>query len=137
MLQHGHAYIHGSLSQCPKVVRCTQVYVWARRHQYVTLSFLGIFTFTAPYLPWVLLAFSVVLRSSPVVDLMGMLAGAPFLPCHYKQNAACMVLLHSLLCALSVCHTAAADWPIIGSVTSNGVPTTLTPSASGEEVAAI
>lgn len=52
-----------------------QVYVWARRHQYVTLSFLGIFTFSAPYLPWVLLAFSVVLRSSPVVDLMGMLAG--------------------------------------------------------------
>lgn len=52
-----------------------QVYVWARRHQYVTLSFLGIFTFTAPYLPWVLLAFSVVLHSSPVVDLMGMLAG--------------------------------------------------------------
>ncbi|KAL3149109.1 hypothetical protein ABBQ32_001949 [Trebouxia sp. C0010 RCD-2024] len=51
------------------------VYVWARRHQYVTLSFLGIFTFTAPYLPWVLLAFSVVLHSSPVVDLMGMLAG--------------------------------------------------------------
>lgn len=58
-----------------------QVYVWARRHQYVTLSFLGIFTFTAPYLPWVLLAFSVVLRSSPVVDLMGMLAGIPPSPC--------------------------------------------------------
>jgi hypothetical protein len=35
-----------------------QVYVWGRRHQYVNLSFLGIFTFTAPYLPWVLLAFS-------------------------------------------------------------------------------
>lgn len=34
------------------------MYVWGRRHQYVNLSFLGIFTFTAPYLPWVLLAFS-------------------------------------------------------------------------------
>ena len=45
----------------------------------MTLSFLGIFTFTAPYLPWVLLAFSLVLRSNPVVDLMGMLAGTfPF-----------------------------------------------------------
>lgn len=32
--------------------------MWGRRHQYVNLSFLGIFTFTAPYLPWVLLAFS-------------------------------------------------------------------------------
>lgn len=51
------------------------VYVWARRHQYVTMSFMGVFNFTAPYLPWVLLAFSVVLGSSPVVDLLGMAAG--------------------------------------------------------------
>ncbi|KAI3433463.1 hypothetical protein D9Q98_003276 [Chlorella vulgaris] len=51
------------------------VYVWGRRHQYVNLSFLGIFTFTAPYLPWVLLAFSFMLGSSPVVDLLGMVAG--------------------------------------------------------------
>ena len=50
--------------------------MWGRRHQYVNLSFLGIFNFTAPYLPWVLLAFSVVLGSSPVVDLLGMVAGA-------------------------------------------------------------
>ncbi len=53
------------------------MYVWGRRHQYVTLSFLGIFNFTAPYLPWVLLGFSVVLGSSPVVDLLGMVAGVP------------------------------------------------------------
>lgn len=52
-----------------------QVYVWGRRHPYVSLSFLGIFNFTAPYLPWVLLAFSVILRSSPVVDILGMVAG--------------------------------------------------------------
>jgi|UniRef100_A0A7S1SZ48 Derlin-2/3 len=51
------------------------VYVWGRRHQYVNLSLMGIFNFTAPYLPWVLLAFSVVLGSSPVVDLLGMAAG--------------------------------------------------------------
>ncbi|GAX83467.1 hypothetical protein CEUSTIGMA_g10892.t1 [Chlamydomonas eustigma] len=51
------------------------VYVWGRRHQYVNLSFLGIFNFTAPYLPWVLLAFSLMLGSSPVVDLMGIAAG--------------------------------------------------------------
>lgn len=51
------------------------VYVWGRRHQYINLSFLGVFNFTAPYLPWVLLAFSVMLGSSPVVDLMGMAAG--------------------------------------------------------------
>lgn len=52
------------------------VYVWGRRHPYVTLSFLGIFTFTAPYLPWVLLGFSLMLGSSPKVDLLGMVAGA-------------------------------------------------------------
>lgn len=51
------------------------VYVWGRRHQYVHLSFLGVFNFTAPYLPWVLLAFSVMLGHSPVVDLLGMAAG--------------------------------------------------------------
>lgn len=51
------------------------VYVWGRRHPYVSLSFLGIFNFTAPYLPWVLLGFSVILRSSPIVDILGMVAG--------------------------------------------------------------
>ena len=49
--------------------------MWGRRHPYVSLSFLGVFTFSAPYLPWVLLGFSVILRSSPVVDLCGMVAG--------------------------------------------------------------
>lgn len=39
------------------------------------LSFLGVFTFTAPYLPWVLLAFSMMLGSSPIPDLLGMGAG--------------------------------------------------------------
>ena len=55
---------------------CGQVYVWGRRHPYVNLSFLGIFNFTAPYLPWVLLAFSVTLRSNAAVDLLGIVAGA-------------------------------------------------------------
>lgn len=51
------------------------VYVWARRHPHIPLSFLGVFNFSAAYLPWVLLAFSVMLGSSPVVDLLGMAAG--------------------------------------------------------------
>ena len=51
------------------------VYVWGRRHPRLPLSFLGIFSFSAAYLPWVLLAFSVMLGSSPVVDLLGMAAG--------------------------------------------------------------
>jgi len=51
------------------------VYLWGRRHPHVQLSFLGVFNFTAPYLPWVLLAFSVMLGSSPAVDLLGVAAG--------------------------------------------------------------
>eukprot|EP00271_Cylindrocystis_brebissonii_P020769 TRINITY_DN703_c1_g3_i1.p1 TRINITY_DN703_c1_g3~~TRINITY_DN703_c1_g3_i1.p1 ORF type:complete len:235 (+),score=32.65 TRINITY_DN703_c1_g3_i1:235-939(+) len=51
------------------------VYVWGRRNPNVQMSFLGLFSFTAPYLPWVLLAFSVMLGSSPVVDLLGMGVG--------------------------------------------------------------
>ena len=64
-------------SQRCNVTAHLQVYVWGRRHPYVSLSFLGVFTFSAPYLPWVLLGFSIVLRSSPVVDLCGMVAGQP------------------------------------------------------------
>lgn len=51
------------------------VYVWGRRNRHVQMSFLGLFSFTAPYLPWVLLIFSCMLGSSPVVDLLGMAAG--------------------------------------------------------------
>jgi Derlin-2/3 len=51
------------------------VYVWGRRNSAVNMSFLGLFNFSAPYLPWVLLAFSWVLGSSPLVDLLGIGAG--------------------------------------------------------------
>ena len=51
------------------------VYVWGRRNETVNMSFLGLFQFHAPWLPWVLLAFSFLLGSSPVVDLLGMVAG--------------------------------------------------------------
>ena len=51
------------------------VYVWGRRNESVNMSFLGLFHFNAPWLPWVLLAFSFLLGSSPVVDLLGMVAG--------------------------------------------------------------
>ena len=65
--------IEASLSQANALL--AQVYVWGRRHPYVHLNFLGLFNFTAPYLPWVLLAFSVTLRSNAVVDLLGIVAG--------------------------------------------------------------
>jgi len=51
------------------------VYVWGRRNEYVRMSFLGLFQFRAPFLPWVLLIFSVMLGNSPTIDLMGIVVG--------------------------------------------------------------
>lgn len=51
------------------------VYVWGRRNSRQAVGFLGVLNFRAPYLPWVLLLFSFVLGSSPVMDLLGILAG--------------------------------------------------------------
>merc|ERR1711871_669983 len=51
------------------------VYVWARRNPYVRMSFLGLFSFNAPYLPWVLFGFSIVLGNSATIDLIGIIVG--------------------------------------------------------------
>eukprot|EP00262_Sarcandra_glabra_P010759 TRINITY_DN26181_c0_g1_i1.p1 TRINITY_DN26181_c0_g1~~TRINITY_DN26181_c0_g1_i1.p1 ORF type:complete len:272 (-),score=17.97 TRINITY_DN26181_c0_g1_i1:214-948(-) len=51
------------------------VYLWSKQNPYIHMSFLGLFTFTADYLPWVLLGFSVLVGASPWVDLLGMIAG--------------------------------------------------------------
>ncbi|GFR01385.1 derlin-2 [Trichonephila clavata] len=51
------------------------VYVWSRRNPYVRMNFFGLLNFQAPYLPWVLLAFSLLLGNSVIVDLMGIAVG--------------------------------------------------------------
>ena len=51
------------------------VYVWGRRNEDVKMSFLGFFTFTAPYLPWVMLGFSVLLGNGITMDLIGIVVG--------------------------------------------------------------
>jgi len=51
------------------------VYIWGRRNPHITLSFLGLFNFTAPYLPWVILGFGVLLGQNPVFDLLGIVVG--------------------------------------------------------------
>lgn len=51
------------------------VYVWSKRNRDVQMRFMQMFNFTAPYLPWVLLAFSFLLHNNAVVDLMGIGAG--------------------------------------------------------------
>jgi Derlin-2/3 len=51
------------------------VYVWGRRNPDVKMSFLGFFTFNAPYVPWVMLGFSVLLGNSVTIDLIGIVVG--------------------------------------------------------------
>lgn len=51
------------------------VYVWSRRNPFVRMNFFGLLNFQAPYLPWVLLAFSLLLGNSVLVDLMGIAVG--------------------------------------------------------------
>ena len=52
------------------------VYIWSRRNSDTRLSFLGLLVFTAPYLPWVLMAFSLVLHSTvPKDEICGVIVG--------------------------------------------------------------
>lgn len=52
------------------------VYIWSRRNPQVMMNFLGVFNFTAPFMPWVLLGFSLLLSGQlPVADLIGIAAG--------------------------------------------------------------
>lgn len=48
------------------------VYVWSRRHPLIRMNFFGLLNFQAPFLPWVLMGFSLLLGNSIVVDLLGM-----------------------------------------------------------------
>jgi Derlin-2/3 len=52
------------------------VYIWSRRNPDTRLSFLGLLVFTAPYLPWVLMAFSLVVhRIVPKDEICGVVVG--------------------------------------------------------------
>ncbi|KAL0272068.1 UNVERIFIED_CONTAM: hypothetical protein PYX00_005181 [Menopon gallinae] len=51
------------------------VYVWSRRNPFIRMNFFGLINFQAPFLPWVLLGFSVLLGNAFWVDLMGMVVG--------------------------------------------------------------
>ncbi|KAF5004365.1 hypothetical protein FDECE_9139 [Fusarium decemcellulare] len=54
----------------------TLVYIWSRRNPDTRLSFLGLLVFTAPYLPWVLMGFSLVLHGTvPKDEIMGVVIG--------------------------------------------------------------
>jgi Derlin-2/3 len=51
------------------------VYLWARRNPYARMNMLGIFDFNAPYLPYVLLGFSVLMGANGASDILGIAVG--------------------------------------------------------------
>ncbi|CAI5446165.1 unnamed protein product [Caenorhabditis angaria] len=51
------------------------VYIWSRRNPDIQMNFLGMIAFNAPYLPWVLLFFSLLLGNNAAVDFMGIGCG--------------------------------------------------------------
>ena len=54
----------------------TLVYIWSRRNPDTRLSFLGVLVFTAPYLPWVLMAFHMFMNGSiPKDEILGVIVG--------------------------------------------------------------
>ncbi|KAK9696191.1 hypothetical protein K7432_012602 [Basidiobolus ranarum] len=54
----------------------TLVYIWSRRNPFIRLNFLGLFVFSAPYLPLVLLGFSMLLSSKlPIGSIIGIFFG--------------------------------------------------------------
>jgi len=59
----------------------TLVYIWSRRNPDTRLSFLGLMVFRAPYLPWILIAFSFIMHGSvPKDEICGIVVG------HSKYN---------------------------------------------------
>lgn len=54
----------------------TLVYIWSRRNPDTRLAFLGILVFNAPYLPWVLMAFSLFMHGTvPKDEILGVIVG--------------------------------------------------------------
>lgn len=65
----------GSLVFLGQAFTIMLVYVWSRRNPYVRMSFFGILTFRAPFLPWVLIGFSLLLGNPIIVDVIGIACG--------------------------------------------------------------
>eukprot|EP00013_Stygamoeba_regulata_P011334 CAMPEP_0177671588 /NCGR_PEP_ID=MMETSP0447-20121125/24805_1 /TAXON_ID=0 /ORGANISM="Stygamoeba regulata, Strain BSH-02190019" /LENGTH=213 /DNA_ID=CAMNT_0019179033 /DNA_START=221 /DNA_END=862 /DNA_ORIENTATION=- len=70
-----HAGLGYSLSFLAPSLSFGVFYYWSRKHPYVRMNFLFVFDFTAPWLPWVIMAFGFLLGNSPLYDLLGVLVG--------------------------------------------------------------
>eukprot|EP00070_Physeter_catodon_P029629 XP_028336523.1 derlin-3 isoform X2 [Physeter catodon] len=70
----------GSLFFLGQALTAMLVYVWSRRSPRVRVNFFGLLTFQAPFLPWALMGFSMLLGNSILVDLLGEPAVHPAFP---------------------------------------------------------
>ncbi|GME35331.1 Derlin [Neofusicoccum parvum] len=67
----------------------TLVYIWSRKNPDTSLSFLGLVVFKAPFLPWVLALFSMVLHGTvPKDDMLGIVVGHGTYSCSPVASAA-------------------------------------------------
>lgn len=54
----------------------TLVYIWSRKNPDTMLSFLGLFVFKAPFLPWVLMCFALIMHGTvPKDEMCGIVVG--------------------------------------------------------------
>ncbi|XP_047417272.1 derlin-3 isoform X3 [Sciurus carolinensis] len=92
----------GSLFFLGQALMAMLVYVWSRRSPGVRVNFFGLLTFQAPFLPWALMGFSLLLGNSILVDLLG----EPAYPFHHPKLAGplwtCCFFLRGLLWATSI-----------------------------------
>ena len=51
------------------------MYVWGRRNEDVKMSFFGFLTVSAPWVPWVMIGFSLLVGNSIVMDIIGICVG--------------------------------------------------------------
>ncbi|TRZ20970.1 hypothetical protein HGM15179_006151 [Zosterops borbonicus] len=70
------------------------VYVWSRRNPYIRMNFFGLLNFQAPFLPWVLMGFSLLLGNSIIIDLLGFTVGilnliTSIANCDHKRDNLC------------------------------------------------
>jgi hypothetical protein len=87
----------------------TLIYIWSRKNPDTLLSFLGLLVFKAPYLPWVLLCFSLIMHGTvPKDEMCGIVVG------HSKsvlRHVTGHRLTHSSLVLLQRYLPASSQWP--------------------------
>lgn len=65
-----------SMAYLGPALSSTLIYIWSRKNPDTMLSFLGLLVFKAPYLPWVLLAFSLIMHGTvPKDEMCGIVVG--------------------------------------------------------------